>query len=77
MSDFQATAAARKIKDVESGLFAGIDRSTMTQEEMCREAIDRVVRSSLYPPEQKDRLRKAVSKVELRFLLRHINQFAS
>ena len=63
MSASQASAAARKIKDDELGLFDGLDRNELSQEALCEEAVNRVIRSSLYPPEQKDRLRNSVNKV--------------
>jgi hypothetical protein len=35
----------------------------MPTEQLCEEAVNRVIRSSLYPPEQKERLRASVMKV--------------
>jgi hypothetical protein len=51
------------ISKIDSGLFDGIIDSTMSQDEMCKEAVMRVIRSSLYPPEQKERLRSSILKV--------------
>ena len=48
-----------------TGLFDGLDRESLSPTALCVEAVNRVIRSSLYPPEQKERLRNSVNEVIL------------
>ena len=48
----ELSAHARRLVDLEHGLFDGIDKESLSTKELCEVAVKRVMRSSICPKDQ-------------------------